>query len=75
MCLSPTWPPPSPSPSRFSTFPPPQELLGDLFIHPNMLAQEEMLGEGAYATVHKARCGTACMTDMLTWVLLGKGSV
>ena len=40
-----------------------------------MLAQEEMLGEGAYATVHKARCGTACMTDMLTWVLLGKGLV
>lgn len=57
MCLSPISLHPHPPPSRFSTSPPPQELLGDLFIHPNMLAQEEMLGEGAYATVHKARCG------------------
>ena len=39
-----------------------QELLGDLFIHPKSLQQEEMFGEGAYATVHKARCGAeACV--------------
>eukprot|EP00195_Chlamydomonas_chlamydogama_P013792 CAMPEP_0202899216 /NCGR_PEP_ID=MMETSP1392-20130828/7510_1 /ASSEMBLY_ACC=CAM_ASM_000868 /TAXON_ID=225041 /ORGANISM="Chlamydomonas chlamydogama, Strain SAG 11-48b" /LENGTH=475 /DNA_ID=CAMNT_0049585339 /DNA_START=83 /DNA_END=1507 /DNA_ORIENTATION=+ len=30
-----------------------QELLGDLFIHPNQLEFESLLGEGAFATVHK----------------------
>ena len=31
-----------------------RELLGDLFIHPDMLQEEELLGEGAYATVHRS---------------------
>ncbi len=32
------------------------ELLGPLFIHPSRLVKETLLGTGAYATVHKARC-------------------
>ena len=31
-----------------------KELLGDLFIHPDSLEEEELLGEGAYATVHRS---------------------
>jgi hypothetical protein len=34
-----------------------QELLGDLFIHPKNLHFEKELGHGAFATVHRARCG------------------
>ncbi len=32
-----------------------QELLGNLFIHPKLLTMETLLGEGAYATVHRAK--------------------
>jgi hypothetical protein len=30
------------------------ELLGPLFVHPSQLTMEGLLGEGAFATVHKA---------------------